>query len=385
MNKQPTIVVVAYNRAYALQGLLDSLAQADYPNEQVRLVISIDHSGSDEVSRLAESFQWEHGEKRIIQHEQRLGLYQHVLSCGDLSDEYGPVIILEDDLVVSPGFYKYAQGVLSCYGNSELLGGFSLYSYRLAETSLKPMYRVADDLPVYLLRFPSSWGQMYTTKQWKAFKTWLSNDDKTPVDLPPFVRSWSAGSWKKDYLRYIIHQKKYFLFPKESYTSNMGYKGTNFTIDLNIFQVPLASSYQPINFPAIDDITPYDEYFEVDAAELSQMLDQPIDVVDIYGSKPLFGDITLKVLTSKQPVDQQVAGTSIDDKTWEIAPLMDNLYINKADRFMRNIPVPKVEDAALANALSNGDIADDLLSRQRFLLSYKFMNYLNIIRRKLGM
>src|SRR6188768_3670403 len=93
--KNPAIVVSAYNREQSLLRLLSSLEQGEYPNSRVTLVISIDKGDNKDVIQAAEAFKWRHGEKRIIQHQQHLGLREHILSCGDLTKEYGNIILFE--------------------------------------------------------------------------------------------------------------------------------------------------------------------------------------------------------------------------------------------------------------------------------------------------
>src|SRR5688572_10825284 len=100
--QKPAIVIPAYNRPASLQRLLDSLRKAEIPHE-VKLVISIDQGGPAGVKQLAENFAWPFGEKKIILHENHLGLKDHILAAGNLSAEYGSIILLEDDLFVSPG------------------------------------------------------------------------------------------------------------------------------------------------------------------------------------------------------------------------------------------------------------------------------------------
>ena len=108
MSMKPAIVVVAYNRDKALKRLLNSLESADYSGfSDITLVISIDKSDSTEVIETAEAFSWEQGEKRVITHPERLGLKKHILGLGDLTAEFGSIIMLEDDLFVSPLLYHY--------------------------------------------------------------------------------------------------------------------------------------------------------------------------------------------------------------------------------------------------------------------------------------
>jgi glycosyltransferase involved in cell wall biosynthesis len=64
----PTIVVVAYNRTASLQKLLNSLSQAEYSEDEVNLIISIDYSGDNKIYKAADAFQWQFGHKKIIRH-----------------------------------------------------------------------------------------------------------------------------------------------------------------------------------------------------------------------------------------------------------------------------------------------------------------------------
>ena len=118
MITNPIIVVVAYSRLNSLENLLDSLSKAQYDDDEVNLVISIDYSGQQDVYNLADSFDWKNGKKIIIRHDHNLGLREHVLYCGDLSLQYESVIILEDDLLVSPSFYLYSKAALEFYSNN---------------------------------------------------------------------------------------------------------------------------------------------------------------------------------------------------------------------------------------------------------------------------
>ena len=86
-------------------------------NPDEPIVISIDASDTEDVIQLVDAFRWEHGDKRVIQREVNLGLRRHAIACGNLTEEYGTVIVLEDDLYVSRNFYKYAlhAATAGCY------------------------------------------------------------------------------------------------------------------------------------------------------------------------------------------------------------------------------------------------------------------------------
>ena len=118
---KPAIVVVAYNRPHSLTRILSSLLRMKNATE-VELVISIDNGAPDNfgVRDIAESFEWTFGEKKVFYQEEKLGLRKHIIKCADLSQKYCSVIILEDDLYVSPYFYDYAVHALNFYGNDDI-------------------------------------------------------------------------------------------------------------------------------------------------------------------------------------------------------------------------------------------------------------------------
>ena len=106
------IVVVAYNRIESLKRILGSLLQAEHPDQGTELIISIDRGDNADVLDYANAFSWPFGEKQVIYQEENLGLKRHILKCGGLTRAHDGIILLEDDLYVSPDFYRYA---LECY------------------------------------------------------------------------------------------------------------------------------------------------------------------------------------------------------------------------------------------------------------------------------
>ena len=153
----PAIVVAAYNRPASLLRLLQGLSKAHYPDQPIPLHISIDQSHASDVARTAEAFDWPHGPKVVEQHEAHLGLRAHLLHCGDLSERYGAITLLEDDLFISPEFYSFAVGALTAYRNEPRIAGISLYHYEVAESSQLPFRPLEDGNDLYFMQWPSSW------------------------------------------------------------------------------------------------------------------------------------------------------------------------------------------------------------------------------------
>jgi len=282
----PAIVVIAYNRPDSLIRLLGSIARMQVPdNSKPRLVISIDGGGDSRTIEVARDIIWAYGEKVVIEHDQNLGLKEHMLQCGDMSQQYGAVILLEDDLVVSPAFYLFACAVLKCYAGDDRIAGISLYSQRVNETAGCIFEPINNGHPVFLSRMPSSWGQAFTARQWKWFRGWLKNTNSLSdsPEIPDNIRRWPESSWKKYFCDYTVHSKRWFIYPYDSYTTNFGDVGQHHVRRSTATQVELTMSSAFLVFPPINDMIRYDLYWELVSNESS---DQELEVVwDVYGTK----------------------------------------------------------------------------------------------------
>lgn len=300
----PQILVIAYNRPKSLKRLLDSIALSEYPLGSINLVISIDGNENKEVKHIADLFDWKYGNKEIIVQSQRLGLKKHILIACDSAVLNGEFIVLEDDLSVSPFFYKYSMAALNYFRDDSTIAGISLYSYSIAESCLLPFSPLKDEFDNYFIKFPSSWGQCFTIEQWKEFKKFDRNEKANAVDLPQYINDWKGESWKKDFLTHMVFHDKYFVFPKVSLTTNFAEKGDNFPYKMDIFLVPVQAveiKYKFQNFQI--SINKFDEYFELLPMSLKKILPEYSDFdfeVDIYGTKEISSIEKKFVLTTKE-------------------------------------------------------------------------------------
>lgn len=290
---RPAIIVVAYSRPHSLARLLTSLAAADLDGSiDVPLVISIDHGGSPEVENIATRFEWLNGPKSVIVHAERMGLRKHVLWCGDLAVEHGSAIILEDDLYVSPAFYRYAVDALSVCAGQDRIAGISLYSMRINEGVRRPFEPIDDGGNVYFLQLASSWGQIWTAKQWTAFRRWYDSAgwENGWDGVPSYIQAWPETSWKKYFTCYLVHEDRFFMYPRSSLTTNFGDAGTHARAKVQLVQVPLLFRYRGLRYSPLEDAIPvYDAYMEIVPRSFHRLNPQleGLDLeVDLYGSKP---------------------------------------------------------------------------------------------------
>lgn len=296
---QTAIVVIAYNRPGSLLRLLDSLTNAYYPEGlSVPLIISVDKSDSSEVADVAKDYVWDHGDKEVRLQEENLGLKKHVLKCGDITSEYDGIIMLEDDLYVSPSFYMYTLAALNRCRNDKRICGISLYDHRLNVHAREPFEALDDGYDNYYMQLASSWGQAFSTDQWRGFREWYEeNKDKDIAadNVPVNVSSWSDKSWLKYYIKYLIDNDGYFLYPRISFTTNFGDEGTHAESGVNDLQVPLAGIRKygqiDLHFSDLEESgAVYDAYFE--NMRLPERLPEDVRnevTVDMYGVKQAEG------------------------------------------------------------------------------------------------
>lgn len=284
------IVIVAYNRPRSLNRLLTSVSNAYYPDGSIDLIISIDKGANNQdVLDLAHKFNWQHGDKKVVYQEVNLGLRKHILKCGGLSLEYGAVIVLEDDLFVSPNFYLFTKQALQFSSGKESIGGISLYSHKLNVHTRDNFSPLEDGFDNWYFQFASSWGQAWTKEQWSGFMDWYHKnpDIDSNKDVPAYVRSWSPKSWLKYNIAYLIEKDYYFLYPKIALATNFSDAGTHVGNDSTIYQVPLDhGERREYRFSEINTGKAiYDAFFE--SKILGEVLGLNNDelLIDLYGYK----------------------------------------------------------------------------------------------------
>ncbi|MHA7943010.1 glycosyltransferase family A protein [Formosa sp. 3Alg 14/1] len=270
----PAIVIPTFNRPKSLNRLLFSIKQAEF-NEFPPIVFSIDGGGSKEIVTIAEQFSWE-GEKEIILHDENLGLKSHILKCGDLTERYGAIVLLEDDLFVSKYFYNYTHEALSFYQDDNDIAGISLYQYEYLENVDLPFKALVDGYDTYFIQMASSWGQAWSKEQWIGFKSWFKENsvwDNSDKRLPKDVLAWPETSWKKYYIKYLVDTNRYFVYPRISLTTNFGDAGTNNGYKNSLHQVNILIGAKTWTFSKLNQGIKYDVHFELDGDMFKENLE----------------------------------------------------------------------------------------------------------------
>ncbi len=284
------IVVVGYNRLSGLQRLLNSLLKANYPVDGVPLVISIDASGNQGLYDYVNSFIWPYGQLSINIEKERLGLKRHIFQCASLSKYFKGVIILEDDLFVSPFFYHYCEECLEKYGDNEKVAGISLYSEETNGYVGLPFQPEQSGGDVFAWQTVCSWGELWNERMWNEFTEWLKkwDGDFGPIDMMNRIKGWERA-WSKFFYAYLISNDKYFIYPYQSLTTNFNDAGGEHGGgDNGIVQVSLLQGKKNYQFEPFEDLVRYDVYCQNKGIPQWLNVDEDDITVDYYGLKDTY-------------------------------------------------------------------------------------------------
>lgn len=235
------IVAVAYNRLDALKQLIASLEKAYY-EEPITLIISIDKSDTEIVESFADNYVWAYGEKIVDKHNKNLGLRAHMMSLGKWFDLFDAIIVLEDDIVVSPNYLNFTKQAVEKYHNCDDIAGIGLYSFSVNYQTNNLFQPVRDEHDVYFMNCAMSWGEVWMRESWLLFYEWYEKHQVfNPTNyLPQSICRWNQKSWLKYHTRYCIENNKFFVYPYTSLSTDCGYAGEhNDGKASSIFQVSL--------------------------------------------------------------------------------------------------------------------------------------------------
>lgn len=290
--KSFAIVLVCYNRLDGLKRLIRSLENADYDNRNdINLIFSIDNSGSPEVEEYARNYDWPHGPKKIRTFPERQGLKNHILQCGDFTEEYDIVAVFEDDIFVSDSYYHYATQAAEFYWDDDRVAGISLYNFQ--KNWLNWLLRfepLKTEYDAYFLKIAQSWGQIWTKNKWRKFKAWyLEHPIFTHVNtIPEYLNTWQDSSWLKYHDRYCIETNRYFVYPYTSLSTNCSDAGEHANRTVNDHQVELQFYKKNYSFCKLDNaVAVYDEYMNPERISEYLGVDSSELVVDFYNTNNL--------------------------------------------------------------------------------------------------
>jgi len=185
----------------------------------------------------------------IYERETNYGLARSIIEgVTMLCDEYGRVIVLEDDLVTSPYFLQFMNDALNMYEHEDQVMQISGYTY--------PIEQIGDE--TFFLRLPLCWGWATWNRAWVHFRK--SNDVMLKFDRKmrrAFTFNNTYHFWKqlesnkKGLLNtwFVYWYAALFLrgglalYPGKSLVQNIGMDGSGAHMDpTNSYNVELATT-----------------------------------------------------------------------------------------------------------------------------------------------
>jgi len=238
MNKKTPIAVFAYKRARHLRQLFESLLKCHRLGEcQIFIYCDGSKRPEDEAQiqaarQIAQNYA-PRLKAQVITRDQNLGLAHSIVAgVTNLCEQYGRVIVLEDDLVVHPTFAHFMLSALDRYQDEDRVAQISGYMF--------PVWH-ADIPDAFFLPYTTSWGWAVWDRAWRLFD-WqpnISSLDNPHVQYRfnrngvtnhvAMLQEWIAGlnqSWDVLYYWAVFSAEKYVLFPKVSLVQNNGFDGS---------------------------------------------------------------------------------------------------------------------------------------------------------------
>lgn len=238
--KTAPIAFFAYRRPEHTLRSLESLAQNEEA-AQSELFIFCDGAKRPEdedavrqVRQVVRQKQW-CGAVEIIERDRNWGLANSIIDgVTELCDRYGRVIVLEDDLVLSPFFLNFMNRSLNLYEAESQVMQISGFMFPV---------KIAAQTDAVFLPFPTSWGWATWQRAWKYFDPMMSgySELKDNQELkykfnlnncyPYFemLESQMRGeidSWAIRWYLSVFFLDGLTLYPTRSFVGNTGFDGS---------------------------------------------------------------------------------------------------------------------------------------------------------------
>lgn len=160
------IAFFAYKRPEHTRRALEALAQNEGADKSELFIFcegpkrAEDQEAIQQVRALARSKQW-CGSVQIIEREKNLGCAASIMAgVTEICEKYGRVIVIEDDLVVSPFFLDYMNQSLEVYAESYQVMQISGYMFPIT---------LPTEQETIFLPLASAWGWATWHRAWKQF------------------------------------------------------------------------------------------------------------------------------------------------------------------------------------------------------------------------
>lgn len=160
------IVLFTYNRLWHTQKTIESLSNNELASQSDLIVYSDSYKTEAEKENVLEvrSYLKEiNGFKSvtIIEHEKNKGLAESVISgVSETLKNHDRIIVIEDDLILSPWFLTFMNDALEIYKDEDRIGNVNGHTCKLKKISVE----------TFLIYHADSWGWGTWARAWNLFE-----------------------------------------------------------------------------------------------------------------------------------------------------------------------------------------------------------------------
>ncbi len=185
--------VLAYKRPESLARLLSSLKAAHYDGDKVDLHLHIDAAATaadgEQVARVrklanAEQVSWQFGVATVDEAQKHRGLRDMWLQSWVPRTLSERALILEDDIELSPQFYRWLKSAHATYAGSKSLAGISLQRLAWAPSG-RPLNRLPGHVPL-LSQTVSTWALSPSAEHWQGFQRFMQGRSDSASTVAKF-------------------------------------------------------------------------------------------------------------------------------------------------------------------------------------------------------
>lgn len=236
INVLAPIALFTFKRPAHTRRALESLAQnPEFSNSH--LFIYCDGARNDIEAAQVEATRelirnWKHPNKTIIERDRNWGLANSVIEgVTELCERFGRVIVVEDDLIVSPLFLNYLNAALEYYAEEPKVMQVSAHMFPV---------EIHSQTDAVMLPFTTSWGWATWSRAWKHFDPSLSGFERLKTDRSlrrefnlggayPYFRmlkrqsKGQVDSWAIRWYSSVFFKNGFVVFPKHSLVQHEGY------------------------------------------------------------------------------------------------------------------------------------------------------------------
>jgi hypothetical protein len=233
------IILFVYNRLDHTKKTIEALSNNLLANKSELFIYSDaakDVSQPGDIDKVRSFIKTVKGFKSvtIIEREKNWGLAPSIIDgVTDIVNQYGKIIVLEDDLITSPHFLTYMNDALGLYENDSRV--VSIHGY---------VYSVKKKLPGYFfLRGADCWGWATWKRGWDLFnpdagcllneikkqhleKDFNFNNSYNYTGMLQDQIDGRVSSWAIRWYASAFLANTYTLYPGKSFVENIGFDGT---------------------------------------------------------------------------------------------------------------------------------------------------------------